>query len=603
LTSKPKPDRSSPPLTKHEFSALGEFVFALESGQFPDAVSVALDRLRSFVGAQAVESFLLDVRGGECLPVGFAGQDKSLFQSRSRFPVGEGLAGWVAATEKSHAFDLRRKDPWIRREGLFSAGYRRVLAVPVGGYGECLGSLHFFWKEGFVSEEEGRVVVLAQAAARALFSAVSAVRQSLLCSAVQTGEEQARSRTLVGFVEGMKAAVDASLATLVVLSPEGIGIMDRISTESEHLSCAALARSALCDCPGRLSKNQVNVMSGRRANWPRECRGFDSRMKTILEIPVDVGERVRGVLFLGWERDCPQNALRLAAWGAAVARHFGPEIRMLEQSLPSRDEVAIPVEESRLQIRCLGPLDVYVEGALVPERAFGRTKAVELLALLVTREGRGISREALVEHLWPGTDFEQGVPRLHVTMHALRKAVEPPDCGRSWVHVKEREGLFYLSPESNCWVDLVAFKTFVSKGRVLTGEGDSEQALSCFLRAINLARGALFSDRLSWEWADPQRVAWQDDLLDVLLCSADLAMDLQKVGLAVSLVRQAVRVDPFRQDIGVVLNRFLKTAGDVVNRHPELREAIEALPDKDKNNQALDSALFRALFSPSTGCL
>jgi class 3 adenylate cyclase/DNA-binding SARP family transcriptional activator len=76
------------------------------------------------------------------------------------------------------------------------------------------------------------------------------------------------------------------------------------------------------------------------------------------------------------------------------------------------------------EYRGLGGFLVLRDGEAVPRSAFGREKARMLLASLLCA-GRPVHREELLEWHWPELPLDRAVRAFHVTMHSLRRALEP----------------------------------------------------------------------------------------------------------------------------------------------------------------------------------
>ena len=145
------------------------------------------------------------------------------------------------------------------------------------------------------------------------------------------------------------------------------------------------------------------------------------------------------VLPLAWTVELAARAAPRAAWGVDLAVKltdlFGedvlPELRRL---LGEPDErirrgaaavlAALPVRPAAaVRIRVLGPLEVHHDGVPVdtPESRRGRVR--ELLSLLAVE--RTVSRDRVVDLLWPDLDPGRGRANLRVTLRHLQRLLEP----------------------------------------------------------------------------------------------------------------------------------------------------------------------------------
>lgn len=86
-------------------------------------------------------------------------------------------------------------------------------------------------------------------------------------------------------------------------------------------------------------------------------------------------------------------------------------------------QVIGPIETSQVTIRALGPFAVFRAGQPIPGSEWQSKKARLALKIMVGRGGRGISRDALCELLWPG-QVDSG-SRLSVVLSTLRSVLDP----------------------------------------------------------------------------------------------------------------------------------------------------------------------------------
>jgi predicted ATPase/DNA-binding SARP family transcriptional activator len=84
------------------------------------------------------------------------------------------------------------------------------------------------------------------------------------------------------------------------------------------------------------------------------------------------------------------------------------------------------VGERGLHIRALGPLEVYVEGQILPPEALSYSRPRELLIYLLLHP-RGAARDDIGRALWPEASPAQVRNSVHVTLHHLRKALGRPE--------------------------------------------------------------------------------------------------------------------------------------------------------------------------------
>ncbi len=103
-------------------------------------------------------------------------------------------------------------------------------------------------------------------------------------------------------------------------------------------------------------------------------------------------------------------------------------------------------------IRLIGPFRVLVEGRPVPDEAWARRDAANLVKLLALRHGRRLHREQVMDLLWPDYAVAEATPKLHKAAHYARKALGRADA------VVLRGEMVSLLPDADVEVDVDSFE-------------------------------------------------------------------------------------------------------------------------------------------------
>jgi DNA-binding SARP family transcriptional activator len=201
-------------------------------------------------------------------------------------------------------------------------------------------------------------------------------------------------------------------------------------------------------------------------------------------------------------------------------------------------------ERPPLTIVALGGFLVRRGAEAVPVSAFGRERARAVLGVLVCAGGP-VHREQLVDWLWPDLDLERGLRALHVTLHGLRRALEP-ELGRGFAgrSVIRSEGESYrLVLRDGDTIDVDEFLGLVEP---LPGESD-RQALKRLQKAERTYRGALYPEWPYADWAASRRREVEQAFAAVLGALADRHLAAGRHQEALLCLERLVALEPERE--------------------------------------------------------
>ena len=182
-------------------------------------------------------------------------------------------------------------------------------------------------------------------------------------------------------------------------------------------------------------------------------------------------------------------------------------IGLARQGLIAREQRAAPPSSTPLEIRLLGSLQIIHHGQPVSEAAWGTEKAKAMLAYLLWRSPSGVTREELATALWPGRTVQETADVFHVTLHRLRRVLEPElrRC-RNSCYILYDGGRYRFEAGAACWLDVTAF-------RALAGRNEPE----ALHEAVALYRGSYLEDVA---WALPPEAEWERRVMERLYVDA-----------------------------------------------------------------------------------
>jgi DNA-binding SARP family transcriptional activator len=135
----------------------------------------------------------------------------------------------------------------------------------------------------------------------------------------------------------------------------------------------------------------------------------------------------------------------------------------------------------------LGNFRLLVAGELIPIHPGGKSEA--LLSLLALQSGRRISRERLVQTLWPASDSALGLRSLNTLVYNLHKLLGP--ALQDAAPVLHEDGYYRLNFAAGIGVDVTHFDRLVAEGDQYMHAGDTTATHETYTCAVALYRGDL----------------------------------------------------------------------------------------------------------------
>lgn len=203
-----------------------------------------------------------------------------------------------------------------------------------------------------------------------------------------------------------------------------------------------------------------------------------------------------------------------------------------------------------LAISLLGPMNVACRGALVTSWRTAKTR--DLLAYMALHAGRPVTRDQLLEALWPDSSLDGGQAVFHSTLYYLRRAIRPAGAEV----ISFAGGAYRLEPEL---VELDVDR-FAAHASAKTEEG--------WRAAAALYRGDLL-EGLDYPWCEAARTRTRGLYLQVL---RSLALHLKGTGRveeAITWLQVLVAEEPLNEETHVLLMECYAAIG---NRNAALQQ-------------------------------
>jgi ATP/maltotriose-dependent transcriptional regulator MalT/DNA-binding SARP family transcriptional activator len=215
-----------------------------------------------------------------------------------------------------------------------------------------------------------------------------------------------------------------------------------------------------------------------------------------------------------------------------------------------------------LEIRTLGALEITRGGTSVGEESWDRLQPKRLLLALLSHPGGKVSKETLMDGLWPGEMTDKAENNFKVTLMRLRKSLETdihPTFGSSYIHL--HNNLVFLDPEFTR-TDSDEFLKQVDKGNWKERAQDARGAMEEYGRALEYYRGDFLPLETSLSAVDRRRDELKKTFIETLLRLAKLSEKQGSLKKAAGHSRRVLEADPLQEEACQAFMRLCLTLGN-----------------------------------------
>jgi DNA-binding SARP family transcriptional activator len=197
-----------------------------------------------------------------------------------------------------------------------------------------------------------------------------------------------------------------------------------------------------------------------------------------------------------------------------------------------------------VELRVLGPLEAEINGRLLD---LGPPKQRALCALLVSRRGRPVAVDVLLEELWKGTPPAAAMTSLRAYVSNLRRVLEPHRAPRTSAAVLRTCAPGYLLDSRSIDVDGDRFNGHAVGGWDAWARGDFQRASSEFEAGLALWRGEAYAEVADVASVVPEAVRLEEMRLSVVEGRCAALIELGAFQVAGAELEAHVHVHPLRE--------------------------------------------------------
>lgn len=234
----------------------------------------------------------------------------------------------------------------------------------------------------------------------------------------------------------------------------------------------------------------------------------------------------------------------------ALSRMEGSDIAEVRRNLRRR-------QAARLFLRTFGGIYLHRGDWSGPVLTIDRKRVRMLLALLASHSLSSLTRDMVIDALWPDADVNAAVNSLNQTVFQLRRYIDAGyRMGESPEYVISTADLISLNP------DLI--RTDLDEIRALPDRlrnCDWQQRQAIARRAIDLVRGVFLADLPYEDWASVQQLAIHGEVREYLFPIASAPSTLFEADIAERAATALILLDPFDEPAILALAETLSRTG------------------------------------------
>lgn len=195
-------------------------------------------------------------------------------------------------------------------------------------------------------------------------------------------------------------------------------------------------------------------------------------------------------------------------------------------------------KQATLKVKTLGSFEVFREGELVPAKAWGRDKTIQLFQFFISNRNRkALHKEQIIDRLWEDANDRD----FKVALHGINKALEPNRPARTEPTFLIRQGQSYCLNLPTIWIDVEAIEQYIIIGNNHFSNNQNV-SIEAYRMAIDLYEGNYLPNRVYEDWSSEERERIQVLALGAFVNLAELLLPIQPME-SIRLTQAALTID------------------------------------------------------------
>lgn len=261
-----------------------------------------------------------------------------------------------------------------------------------------------------------------------------------------------------------------------------------------------------------------------------------------------------------------------------LAEVEGEDVADLRRSL-------IQAQAARVFVRTFGRMQIHRGSWDASPDVIGRQRSRLLLGLLIAYQNRSLTRDAVLEVLWPESSASAATNSLNQTVYMLRRSFEPNyRDGETPPYIESTADLVSLQPNLVA-TDLDEFRRLGARVRDSTSPHIVRDAIE---RMVGLIRGEFLADLRYEDWVGRVQPQIHAEVRHTLLPLATVGSSAIGDDLAIRAASALISLDEFDEQAYLAIAERLSSSGrriaarEVITRYArKLRAELDEPPSAD----------------------
>ncbi|MCH7624965.1 MAG: hypothetical protein IIC83_03480 [Chloroflexi bacterium] len=231
------------------------------------------------------------------------------------------------------------------------------------------------------------------------------------------------------------------------------------------------------------------------------------------------------------------------------------------------------------KIYLTGSVTLELDGRVaVEERQFRGKQGRLVFAYLVCQRARAVSREELVDLLWPDGPAASWEIALSAVLSRIRHLISHDPLQDSGASLSRGSSQYQLRLPLDIWVDIEVGAGAIERAEIALKADDRQSVLGPATAAAAIARRPFLSG-LSGRWVESQRDRLRRQLLRSLNVLSKTWLIEEQYVLAIEMATEAITIDPHRDASYQLLMNAHAAAGnrsEALKVYHKLREYLSS---------------------------